>query len=326
MTRNIIVLLFAIITFTHCKVQNNTEAEDIGIKVPTEWIEKLRTLDYTKNNRSLLIEFEKFIGSDTLSDSKAYYKNLGMLNPLFVNLDDDPLDELIGLFGWSDSDMTLAVFKNVNDSWFLIYFEPIYMFYVAPELIVANNFSANKTFYIRQLYHRGSGVYCDAYHFYKIINNKVYPCLSLINKAQIFGWGVFLNQKVEMEFSFNCANADELWVMYDYNFFPGAVYENDVPWEGHEDIPFVKGSNGINYSWDSTTFSYQPQFYNRQDALTEDKIACFGDFGNDTLFIKAFDYEIKQTLEKGTDKQKKILKIYLDFVEKEQKAISSTKE
>lgn len=247
---------------------------------------------------------------------------------MFVNLDSDPLEEMIGLFGWSENDPTLAVFKKIDDSWYLIYYEPFYMFYNSPELQVANIFSANKTFYIRWLNERGSGIYSDSYHFYKLINSKVYHCLELIHEARISGWGLYLNQTVEMNFKFNCATADELWVTYNYNFFPGAVYENDAPWERHEDISLVKGDNdGVNYQWDTHSFTYRPQFYTfSKGNLTEQKISCFGSFGNDTLFVKAFDYEIKQTLDKGTEEQKKLLKKYLDIVSKGQKATSPTGE
>jgi hypothetical protein len=61
---------------------------------------------------------------------------------MFVNLDSDPTDELIGLFGWSEENPTLAVFKMIGKDWYLLYLEPFYMFYNSPELQVANNFSA----------------------------------------------------------------------------------------------------------------------------------------------------------------------------------------
>lgn len=323
-------ILILIIFFLICgQVFSQTQHSDrnVKIKVPTEWINKLRNYDYKQDNLTLLTQFESFIIPDSLAGSNAFsQEGGGILNPMFVNLDNDANDELIGLFGWSEEEPTLAVFKMIGKDWYLLYLEPFYMFYNAPELQVANNFSANKTFYIRWLYERGSGIYCDAYQFYKLIDNKVYPCLALINRAHIFGWGMYLNQMIEMNFKFNSANADELWVTYDYNFFPGAVYESDVPWEGHEEISFVKGDNGISYRWDTTTFTYRPQTYNSPEDLTEEKISCFGAFDNDTLFVKAFDYEIKQTLEKGTSEQKKLLQKYLDIVKIEQHAVSPTGE
>ncbi len=324
-----IILLLLILTCGKTLSQTESADKNVKIKVPKEWIDKLRKYDYKeKNNVLLLNQFERFIKPDSLVGLKEYpHENGGILNPIFVNLDNDPNEELIGLFGWSENYPTLAVFKFIDNSWYLLYLEPFYMFYNEPELQVVNNFSANKTFYIGWLYDRGSGIYRDAYHFYKLIDNKVYPCLDLINSAHIFGWGLYLNQTIKMNFKFNCATIDELWVSYDYNFFPGAVEENDVPWDGHEDLSFVKGSKGISYQWNDTTHTYQPQFYNNNDdELNKEKISCFGAFDNDTLFVSAFDYEIKQTLEKGTTEQKKLLEKYLKIVKTERKTVAPTGE
>ena len=322
-----LVLIIFFLICGHAFSQSPRSERNVKINVPSEWINKLRNYDYKQDNLTILMQFESFIIPDTLAGSKAFpHIGGGILNPMFVNLDNDENEEVIGLFGWSEEEPTLAVFKMIGKDWFLIYLESFYMFYNSPELQVANNFSNNKTFYIRSLYERGSGIYCDAYHFYKLIDNKVYPCLALINRAHIFGWGLYLNQMIEMNFKFNSSNADELWVTYDYNFFPGAVYGNDVPWEGHEEISFVKGENSLAYRWDTTTLTYRPQIYKSLENLTEEKISCFGAFGNDTLFIKAFEYEIKQTLENGTSEQKKLLQIYIENVKTNQYSTSPTGE
>lgn len=323
----IIVLFFNLISnLIYC--QSGQNDRNLKIKVSKEWINSLRNYDYNKDNTLILEQFESFIFPDTLAGSNEYsHEGGGLLTPMFVNLDNDANDELIGLFGWNEVEPTLAVFKLIGEDWFLLYLEPFYMFYDSPEIKVVNNISTNKTFYIRWLYERGSGIYCDAYHFYKLIDNKVYSCLTLINSAYIFGWGIYLNQIVEMSFNFKSKNDDILYVTYKYNFFPGAVYKNDMPWEGHEDIPFVKGEKKLKYYWDSLSLSYKPVFNTRnKDDLTEQKILCFGSFGNDTLFVKAYDFEIKQTLKKGTSEQKKLLQDYLDIVKTNQHANSPTGE
>jgi len=218
----------------------------------------------------------------------------------------------------------LTVFKLIDKQWYLIFTETFHVHYSSPELNIANVPSPNKTFYIRWLYERCSGIFRDTYHFYKLIDNKVYHTLELVNTAQIFGWGLYLNQQVQSTFKFNCSTEDEIWVTYDYNFFPGAVYDTDAPWDGHTDISFVKGEQGVSYQWGSVTYSYKPHFYKQKDGLTEQKLACFGAFGNDSLFVIAFDYEIKQTLEKGTDVQQKLLTKYLELVKKHSTASSPT--
>jgi len=295
------------------------ESEDLGVKVPTKWIEKLRKFDYTeKSVIALTKEFEAFtkLEIDTFAPP--------IFNPVFVDLDGDSEEELLLLMGTKYTPI-LTVFKKINRNWYLIFLEHFMEFYIAPELQIANNYSPNKTFYIHCLYERGSGIYCDGYHFYKLINNKVYPCLALVHEAYIEGWGLYLNQHVKMNFGFNSATADEIRVRYNYNFFAGSVYEDDAPWEGHEDISFVKSvGSGISFYFDNTTFTYKPD--TSFTSLTAEKIACFGNFGNDTLFVKAFEYEIQQTLQNGTKEQKRLLQEYLNRVEKEKRAIAPTGE
>jgi hypothetical protein len=294
---------------------NIQEQETKKIKIPNEWIKKLTTYDYKSNNSQLIKDFEIFIKPDTLV--LPHYKNQkednGILNPITVNLDNDEQDEIIALIGWTEYDPMLTVFKKIDENWYLIFTQTFHVYYSSPELIVANVPSKNKTFYIKWLYERGSGIYRDSYHFYKLINGKVYHCLEIVNKAHIFGWGLYLNQQIQSNFKFNSATADELWVTYEYNFFPGAVYSSDAPWDSHTDIPFVKDEKGIKYKWDSSTNSYRPEYYKRSGELDDSKIECFGAFGNDSLFVSAFSYEILQTLEKGTKKQKELLTKYLEL-------------
>ena len=264
---------------------------------------------------TLIREFEKLISPDTLV--LPYYGNPrqedGILNPIITNLDNDEQEEIIALIGWTENYPMLTVFKQIDKQWYLIFIETFHVHYSSPELNIANVPSKNKTFYIRWLYERGSGIFRDSYHFYKLIDNKVYHCLELVNEAQIFGWGLYLNQQVQSSFKFNSSTADKIWVVYDYNFFPGAVYDTDAPWDAHIDISFVKGEQGVSYQWDSLPHSYKLHFYSQKDDLTDQKIACFGAFGNDSLFAIAFDYELKETLEKGTEKQKKLLAKYFEL-------------
>ena len=50
--------------------------------------------------------------------------------------------------------------------------------------------------------------------------------------------------------------------------------------------------------------------------MTVEKIACFADFGNDSLFVKAFKRHIDTILKTGTPLQRKILRKYLLLVGK----------
>lgn len=314
------LLLFLFLAFGSLFSQTEQFQKNVKIKIPTEWITKLRNFDYKQSNFELLKSFEHFISPNYMVGSNEFSPEKGgILNPMFVNLDSDPNDELIGLFGWSEEEPTLAVFKKIDNDWFLLYLEPFYMFYTPPELHVANNYAANKVFYIRWLDERGSGIYKDSYHFYKLIDNQVYPCLTLINDAHIIGWGLNLNQKIETNFKFNGASKDEIWVTYQFKFFSVSLHEEDMPWEEQEEISFADGDDGLSYQWDSLTHTYRPELYNDPESLTEEKIACFGAFGNDSLFVHAFNYEIQQKLKKGTQEEKKIIQNYIEFVKTEKK-------
>jgi len=340
MSRLIIIFLFSSFLCLGCKhPQSNKPVKIAGdsthfmLKVPSQWIEELRHRDYQKNSKNLLREFDSFVKPDKLFVPDYYYKDGdttrdGLLNPIFANLDGESNDEMVCLMGWDETYPSIAVFKEISGDWYLLYKEPFYMFYTEPELSIANNFSKNKTFYIRCLYQRGSGVYADGYSFYKLINNKVYRCLEMPHENRIYGWGLFLNQEITMDFKVNGGNADEIWFTYHYNYFPGAIKDGQPSWEANPDISLVKDSQGINYQWDSTKYAYQAEKYSQEDStgLNAQKISCFAGFGNDTLFVNAFHAEINKTLQTGTRQQKRILKQYLAMVKQNGKAVTEEME
>jgi hypothetical protein len=299
----------------HKKVRDVSKKDyHTAIKIPSTWIEKIRNYNYKQNNAPLLHEFDSFIKPDSLF-LPDFEKDLdkgkpGVLNPIFVNLDDDANEELICTIGWDENYPSMAVFKKIGADWQLLYLEDYYMFYSMPDLYVSNSYSINKTFYFRRVYERGSGVYSDGYSFFKLINNKVYPCLELVNDAHISGWMLFVNQEVKMDFNFSGTEGDQIWVKYDYSFFTSADKES---------ISLVKGENGIGYTWNSKLFKYENDNQsdkNEVDELNAAKISCFGAFGNDSLFVHAFDAEINQTLKIASPIQKKIIRQYLNLAKK----------
>jgi hypothetical protein len=286
-------------------------------KVPSGWIEQIRNIDYkNKTDQIRLIQdLEPLMMPDTFEGSKHDAERIShTFSPMFVNLDEDATDELIGLFGLDESKPVLTVFKKIDADWQLIYFEPYYMWYNSPELSVAANFSTNKLFYIRCLYQRGFGIFHDGYQFYKLLGGEVVQCLTLPNETRIFGWGLYLNQSVKMnKLSINSANADEIWVEYNYRFFPGAVQKDDLIGEEYPEISFVEGEQGAAFVWVENEKKYRQKLPNYDSAqLTEQKIACFGDFGNDQLFTQAFHYELKRALQQGGEVKKKLLVDYLN--------------
>lgn len=293
--------------------------KNINILFPNSWINKLCNSDNSSNAAEIVTEFIEIIKPLELDNEEYNYEKEGyFINKILADIDSDREYEILALIGRTRYYPALCVFKKINNKWYLLYLDSFHVHYSQPELYIANSFSLNKTFYIRKLQGRGSGIFQDAYHFYKLIDNKVYPCLTLLNECRLYGWGQYLNQDIKTSFKINSSDVDEIWVVYDYSFFPGPVYEDNVDWESNPDTPFVKGKGDISYKWDDTTLEYRPHYYTSNSRyLTEKKIACFDDFANDKLFIEAFDYEINETLKNGTDKQKSILRWYLDVINNE---------
>ena len=301
-----------------------------GAWVPTDWIEKVRHYDYNRENLSLLKEFEQLIKPDTL-DGESEHPHVGKgimepgpaaeLTPLFVNLDNEPGEELIGVLRYARRAPTLFVCKKIENEWYLLHHESIFVHNEEPELVVVNNRSANKLFYVRFLQESGSGIHRDSYRFYKLLNNKVRLCLELPNHSLIYGWGLYLNQEVELKLQFSSTYEDVVEAIYRYSFFPGAVFAHDVPWAAHPDTPLVQGKDNVYYQWNDSTGTYQFENFAYADSteLTENKIATFGNFTNDTLFVRAFAYEIRQGVQQGTPEVRRQLQAYLRSVQNKQK-------
>jgi len=325
MVKNVFLLMIISLMFLNCSSgeqslheisYNESNGKNIQILIPNSWIERLYDI-YSLNNKTELVKDLSDIIFPLKFDELDYdlESDNWSINPIFADIDSDLENEILAIFRNNYNDPVLLVFKKIDKKWYLLYLESFYVHYNEPELYIANNYSPNKTFYIRCIHSRGSGIYKDAYHFYKLIDNKVYPCLVLINEARIIGWWLPLNQDVRSSFKFHSTSNDGLWVVYEYNFFPGPVYESDASWEGHPDIYFVKDLAGLPYIWDNETKTYLPDYYgNDQKLLTEEKLMCFDNFSNDQLFIRAFDYEINETLKNGTDEQKDLLQLYLNNI------------
>lgn len=324
---SIVIALATTLLIVACRQKNSSTKPDKTInpnwkKIPDSWIEKARHYNYKKSDTAFISEFAALVKPDTLSnpekgDRDATYNSI--FNIIAADLDGDETDELICLQGWDVYLPYLCVFKHVNDNWYLIYMENVNTFYESPTLYVAGNFSKNKTFYLRRVYDHGSGVYIDGYSFYKLSDNRVYKCLDIVNDAHIYGWGLYMNQSVKSSFQFRGHSDDDLSVTYSYNFFPGSINENDCSWCAHEDISLIKGEDNVDYVYNDKAHEYKLDisgYKNTALDLTAEKINCFADFGNDSLFIKAFRRQIDTTLLIGSPTQKKILRKYLALADK----------
>lgn len=317
-------LIFLTILLASCDHQkpsysSATSVPPHGKRIPDTWIEKLRHRSYTVKDSSLLPEFEKAIAPDTIYHPQTAHINSDcckVINTMFVDLDGDTGEEMVSLLGWDEYSPYLCLFKQYDGVWYLIYKELVETFYSAPTLTVANNYSKNKPFYLRHVDNHGSGVYQDSYSIYKLIDGKVYKCLDLINDAHIYGWGLLMNQEVTSTFEFSQQQSDYVSVTYKYRFFPGAIYREDYQWCSNSDLTLLQDEYSIDYQWNTKTNKYELKAPSKAQStgLTAEKIACFGDFGNDSLFVKAFAPEIENVLKDGTPKQKKTIKDYLKKV------------
>ena len=289
------------------------------IIMPAQWINDVCEFDYSNNSKDLAKEFVNIIAPYNLIEERFttryevfQYEDAAQwyINCLIASIDEEPGPEITAILGMTDEVyQALLVFKKIESDWYLIYFEPFFMKYAPPVLFIANNYGQNKTIFLSQVHKTGTGVFQDAFHFYKLIDGAVYNCLEIVNESRISGCQLPLEQDIKAVFEFHGNTTDEIWVTYDYHFFAG----KDELLNGESDITFVKAVHPINYIWDSDEKKYKPD--NKGDnpnTLADEKIMCFWEFGNDELFINAFDYEIKTILEKSAEGEKIALKRYLE--------------
>jgi hypothetical protein len=287
-------------------------------KIPDSLITKILTLHYTVRDTGLISQLADIIKPDTAL--KRSESEESVFNIVSADLDGDGHNEIIGIIGYDAYSPLLCIFKHANGSWYLIYTEVIDTFYDAPTIHVAGNYSANKTFYLYRVYDHGSGVFIKGCSFYKLIDNKVYKCLDIMSDAHVDGWGLYINQSVKSSFDFTGNREDALGVNYIYEFYPGSIYPTDCPWCSHDDIPLIKGDEFVWYDYNPKAHIYklniprEPYAFNE---LNADKIACFGDFGDDSLFVKAYGKQLDTLLKTGNLKQKEIVRKYFSLVGKE---------
>lgn len=303
---------------------NSTQADEyqemptFKVPIPDSLIEKIKKFqgDFQAGR---LISTELL---QNLSDTAMHGKEVvGTINPIFVDLDGDFRLEIIGLFDLVMNYGSLAIFKQIEEQWYCLFFEDFGHHYRDLNISIVNNSSKEKVFYINALEDRGSGIFKDVHHFFKLIDDQVVHCLRLINEGRIHGWGLYLNQEVTTSFQFDNSN-ERIWVLYDYHYFPGPILEKDVSWASHPEIEIIKDTKGIHFEWHENKKQYIPAFKDGgiMDGLTKKQLLAFEQFGNDKLITEAFKDDFDKILLNGTEHQKKIVSKYLEMVKKDQKA------
>lgn len=314
--KNALVVVFSMASFAGI-AQNDTLGKQQSIVVSNNWIKQLYQVNNNDEKVALLQLLETYLGIDTLPKIQKADAQLIVMNPMFIDLDSDGIVEMIGHFGRNSLNCLLVVCKQFGNQWKIIYTEPVQNFYDEPELYVANNFGNNKTFYTRVLYDRGSGIYQDAFHFYKIINGKVENVLQLINKSHLIGWGSLIDYQIQLQLKINAATKDEIIATYDYRFAPEAIYVDGISLEEYEHIYFIQDKQSIYFEWNPNTLRYEMQEGSDEQSLTKKKYEYFWSYGNSKKFIEAFQFEFNQLKSNGTHQQKRLLKEYLEMIENE---------
>lgn len=301
--------------------KNKPGDHNVKILIPDKWINDLLRFNYTRNDSIQLHDFDSIVKPDGLTNPHAQHVDPGygkVFNAMSVDLDSDGTNEIICILGWDVGYPTLCVFKQEEGDWFLIYKEDIETVNGSSPLYVANNFSKNKVFYLKYVDGYGTGVYEDRWIFYKLINNRVYKCLDLLNGALGVG-GTKINEEVNTSFELSGDDSDWIWVNYKYNFSPGLLDGKCCDCCSGEDVPLIAGEGWVDYKWDQKTLTYKldiPSWKNQVDDLTAAKIACFGTTVEDKVFVNAFKTQINDKLKTGTPLQKKLLEKYMAIVKR----------
>lgn len=324
------ILLLLLLLLGQCAPKTDAPKALPGRPVPTAWIEKLRRYQYQTDNLDLLQEFEGIIAPDTLDGTHDLPHKVtvaapepGVLGFQFVNLDADPAEELIGVFGYHPHNPLLAVFKEIDHSWRLLYTEALDTHDNPAELQVGNTFSAHKPFYVRAVLGWGSGVYFSQYQFYKLIDNQVYPCLKLADRTFNQGWE--MTTELTTKLQFNATTADEIQVTFAYRFTPG--YQLGLAPAETQGVVCVQNDPILSYHWNHSARRYEPDLplaspetrtLLDSTELSPAKLAYFRNTDNDALFLRAFGYELRQLRREGSPQQKAWLKAYLAAIRRDQ--------
>jgi hypothetical protein len=263
-----------------------------------------------KNNfrAKVVKEFYKIVFPDSLPEAE---EQSVYVRSILADLDNDKKPEILVLFGVDEFNLILGVLQKQGNQWYLVYCEPIFARNTDPDLAVATTSSGGRIFHILDLRDRGSGVFCDLKYFYKLINSHVYKCLTVINRAYINGWGLLVDQEVLSKSKIKNTE-DIIEINYEYSFKPGYSWDSNIR-STLDSISFVEGKESIPYVWNNSSYTYEPLFNNiDSSALNVEKIKCFGDFGNDSLFASAFSFEIGVKLKTGSPIEVKLLNEFLN--------------
>lgn len=271
--------------------------------------------------QALILECEKLLGlpahgladepDSEQSESEAFYEQ-GFLNLLEANLDQNPDTEILLLIGRRPESLTLAVLKQQQGKWMLAGQAPVGTWYYAPELGLFAGGGPSRSFYVRQLEERGTGIFKESYEYYKLIDGKLVKVLRLPIEARLYGWGQALNQHLHVRIQPLAGPDDRIQVTYLYRFFAGSDYL-DLGEDSDEERVFLEGQASLDYLWDAKSQRYLPDFY-PDHPLNQIKLESLETYGAPELFVRAFSTEIEARLKQLPPEVAKRLKALLEAV------------
>ena len=273
------------------------------IKVSERWIKELKDFDFNRTPNSLVLDFEQ-----ETSIKLKKFTHTAFLNFLFVNLDSDENNEILLYIGGENTyiETEFCVLKQIDKQWYIIYHNHVWLHNDYPVLNVFADYSPNKIFYITKHHDYGTGIYLKKKHFFKIIDNSVHEVLEVVEQGHIaYGWGYFMCQNVESTINLSSSEST-IHVYFSYEFYVSNDYK--------EHVSLIKEEGRVAYKWQANKKKFNVVPYAGGLPLNEDKIKCFGDFGNDTLFQQAFKNELSIIAEKGDEDQKARVKAFLEKV------------
>ena len=255
---------------------NTNSPKDTLIQIPTEWIKKLRAMKTFENPPGEMVqEFRGFLyPNDSIFNDFKYSKPY--INPLFVNLDESPEDELLLLIG-SELTRFFNVIKKIDDRWYLLCESFAGGWHSSPNLKIENASPDKKVFYLNYLQGHGSAFHRESLNIFRIENNQAWVNDQFVSTS----WnsmGYLLSHYVVASDIF-FTNLTGLSITYKYGFTLGRgcnKYLKDTTrlWKDTLlfDQPFLEGEESFYFKWDTIKKQYalkNTQQQKKFDVLTK---------------------------------------------------------
>lgn len=278
--------------------------------VDSEWLSRAISYDFSTPPTQLVYEFALAHPIETLPADTTKYDQ-PYLNITTVNLDDDPDPEHIMFIGTDPSNSMFCVIKRFGDHWKLIHYEYLWLHNESPELILMNTPSQHKTFYVRWLYHRGSGAWLFTYRFYKVVEGKLILALEFIDDSLLQLGALDLNGRFTTT---SIADYEgSLFIKFRYELSTG-YWSNDTVHSGNESprsiLLMSDEHQGVFYEWEPSELRFVLRKSSQSKNLDQSQIDCFMHLEKEVTCISALETEL-HNLESSNDSDKRRIAKYL---------------